>query len=377
MNVTLKTVFRDVTAAIVTLVSAKLVDRFVNVTLSFVVVLVGCLVLIYLHELHKPISLAIAKALPVAIPTMELLLVIGGMLILVWAKFYISVPHLTWHAPKPPSFWNVKSHKTLVQKVPSVERLPKETAPRLGEGPDAYKDLDAAQVGQWTMEEADKIERMGEEALNPIPGIPVSSNSRNWMFTNRFNDCCADDVKQLRTEVLRRLGPAAKDTDEISAWIELFPDFKYPIPRPPIFMPSSATHYAPYLRRLGLRLKRQEVPRSSPKALQFSEQQLSPEKAGSSRIVVTIKTRKELLAGYIAVQFSRVPYEVEDDFENSSSALKSADFIDNQAVVEILRVSTNFILRIGKTPFVPSKAIHVEVRASAPIHVSAVTFFDE
>jgi hypothetical protein len=269
-----------------------------------------------------------------------------------------------------------KDQQREASKLKALVKAANPASPRLGTGPDAYKQIDDTQLGQWTMEEADKIAEMATAAMTSNPNVPISANARVWRFTNDFNDCCAQDVKDLRSEVLRRLGPPAKDTDEIQAWTALFPAMKYPA-APQDVNPGMVTYYAPYLRRLGLRLKRRASPRSVPMALQFSEQQFPPEKPGYSHIVVSIQTKKELSAGYIVVQFSGQPYSVGCDFQDSKLALGAEVPTDNPTVAELLKAPTNYVLQIGKTPFTPSKPVHVEVRAANLIHVSTVTFYDE
>lgn len=263
-------------------------------------------------------------------------------------------------------------HGTTDEATPRTEGAAAK-GPRLGTGPDAYKDIDDVQVGQWTMEEANKIEDMANSTMAVGSASP---DAERWFFKNKFNDCCAQDVYELRTEVLRRLGPPAKDPDEISAWTMLFPQLKYP-GAPDRIDPATVRYYAPYLRRLGLRLKRRAAPRLGPLTLKFSEQELPPEKPGYSHIVVTIETTKELTSGYIAVQFIGQPYSVGCDFQNSKLALTAEVPADNPSITELLKVSTNYVLQIGKTPFSPSNPVHVEARGSSQIHVSRVTFLDE
>jgi len=270
----------------------------------------------------------------------------------------------------------------VAKKLPSAAN-PKPLPPpptRIGTGPEAYKDVSDEVVGQWAIEEADKIEELATRTMDSYKGMSASALS--WRFTNDFNDCCSQDVKDLRAEILRRLGPSAKDADEISAWTGLFPEIKYPeierFGRKMDINPMMAKHYAPYLRRLGLRLKRRAAPRSAPLKLQFHEQQLPPEKPEYSRIVVDIKTDKVLSAGYIAVQFSGLPYSVGTDFKDSKLPLNSRDSVDNPLVTELLKEpTTSYVLQIGKTPFVPGKRIHVELRSASPIRVIAVTYFEE
>jgi hypothetical protein len=268
-----------------------------------------------------------------------------------------------------------KEQQREATKLKQLIKAANPASPRLGTGPDAYKDLTDEQVGQWAIEEGDKIDELASAAMQ-LPELGSSPDAARWFFKNKFNDCCARDVEELRTEILRRLGPPGKDPDEISAWTMLFPQTKYP-GAPDMIDPGMVSHYAPYLRRLGLRLKRRGVTRSAPTALKFSEQELPPIEPGHFRFVVSINAPKELTAGYIAVQFSGQPYQVGTDFKNSKLALGPEVPPDNPMVVELLKASTNYVLQIGKTPFTPGKPVHVEARAAAPIHASAVTFLEE
>jgi len=266
-----------------------------------------------------------------------------------------------------------KDQKREATKLKQLVKAANPASPRLGTGPDAYKDLTDEQVGQWAIEEGDKVEGLAKAAMQPGSGSP---DAERWFFKTKFTDCCAQDVQELRTEILRRLGPPGKDLDEISAWTMLFPQTKYP-GAPDMIDPGMVSHYAPYLRRLGLRLKRRGVTRSAPIVLKFSEQELPPIEPGHFRFVVSINAPKELTSGYIAVQFNGQPYQVGTDFQDSKLALGPEIPPDNPMVVELLKASTNYVLQIGKTPFTPAKAVHVEARAAAPIHVSAATFLEE
>lgn len=259
------------------------------------------------------------------------------------------------------------------EEITTKTEGPRTTGPRLGIGPEAYKDLSDVQVGQWAIEEADKIEDMANTAMRPEF---VSPEAATWVFKNKFNDCCAQDVFELRTEILRRLGPPGKDPDEISAWTMLFPQLKYPT-APEVIAPGTVRYYAPYLHRLGLRLKRRAAPRTEPLALKFSEQELPPEKPGYSHILVTIETTKELTSGYVAVEFSGQPYSAGCDFENSKLPFTSGVQPENPVVVDLLKATTNYVLQIGKTPFRPSNPIHVEARGSSAVHISGVLYLDE
>jgi hypothetical protein len=135
--------------------------------------------------------------------------------------------------------------KPKVTKAPrKVSPQPQETAapkvttnpigPRLGTGPDAYKDISDDQLSQWTTEEADKLYDMAWQHLNVAPIIRKAYE--HW-FSADFKSCCAQDVKDLRSELLRRLGPPAKNPAEESTWKMVFRDLDFPpgVPIPPNF----------------------------------------------------------------------------------------------------------------------------------------------
>jgi hypothetical protein len=89
--------------------------------------------------------------------------------------------------------------------------------PRLALGPEAYKDISDAQVGQWAIEEARKILTLADLVLAGQQREPRDYRYLAWRFGDNFEQCCAKDVQGLRGEILRRLGPPGKDLDEISA----------------------------------------------------------------------------------------------------------------------------------------------------------------
>lgn len=375
----------------------------IDVRISFGVMLIGALLIVWLYKEKLGLSDLSAEYLRKGArsPMSAYLIVagIGGLFgVVLFGSSWLYMMHdfkknpPPLFAPPPPS----ASSKQPVERTPTAAEIAEEVAKklpsapkpkplpppptRIGTGPEAYKDISDELVGQWAIEEADKIEELATRTMNSYKGMSASALS--WRFTNDFNDCCSQDLTDLRAEILRRLGPSAKDADEISAWTGLFPETKYPdiarFGRKMDINPMMAKSYAPFLRRLGLRLKRRATPRSAPLALQFSEQQLAPEKPGYSRIVISIETKKELSTGYIAVQFSGLPYSLGTDFEDSKLALSSRPSLDNPLVAKLLETpTTSYVLQIGKTPFVPGRPIHVELRSALPIRVTAVTYFEE
>jgi hypothetical protein len=264
---------------------------------------------------------------------------------------------------------------------PRRSSTPTLKSPRLGSGPDAYKDLDDAQVGQWAMEEADKIENLIAAAGKSTKGLPPVFMQQT--VTQEFNDCCAQDVQDLRTEILRRLGPPSKDPEEIAAWTMLFPQLKYPAFQQSKINPNILSDYAPYLRQLGLRLKRREIPRAASRLLHFSEIQVAPDSNMLNlpyKMVVTITADVPVPGGYIVVEFDGDPGAVACDladsqlvFGNVAGARKR---IDNTEVMKYLEpfTSRNYALEIGKTPLT---SMHVVASGQKPFHVHKITAFDE
>jgi hypothetical protein len=293
--------------------------------------------------------------------------------------------------PKPSASPSSEAHGTtdevrakppeLTRKIPPPRSAPAEPSAkgptRLGIGPEAYKDIEDGQVGQWAMEEADKIYELAK-AVETKSVQGWSADAVVWFFTNQFNQCCVQDLKELRTEILRRLGPPGKDPDEITAWTALFITSNK-------INPMSVTSYAPHLWRLGLRLKRRENPRAKPRPLSFSETNVPPDQRNiPNNIVVTIKTDKELSSGYIVVEFEGRFVRVSCDFVDSKLVLGDMvdrDFrpIDNAELKDYLKshTSSTYALAIGKTPFSPEKPVQVFASGAVPLHVAKVTLFDE
>jgi hypothetical protein len=259
--------------------------------------------------------------------------------------------------------------------------------PRLGIGPEAYKDIEDAQVGQWAIEESEKIEELAEEAMGregsglSLPPGPLPPAARQFFFNTAFSGCCTQDVKELRTEILRRLGPPAKDPEEISRWTMLFSSTEYP-GAPGQVSPGMVRRYAPYLRRLGIQLRRRQIPRALPKTLSYSEAPGIPQPPSNFpyNIVVTINTNILTSAGYIIVDFDRYPGIISCDFVGSKLIVGSdALMADNDEVRKRAGEyePPNYTLAIGKNPMTPDKPIHVFASGSKPVHVVKVTLFDE
>ena len=313
---------------------------------------------------------------------------IGGLIsIFYWYSIKTALTDLAQHPnadkPAPPATsqpTSVAGPAKIEPKVP--ERSPQQPAkrsatpkpavgPRIGSGPDAYKDVSDVQVGQWAIEEADKIDEMASEVMKSGKSPVYQAVVRK--FTQDFKSTYIQDITDLRTEILKRLGPDGKDPREITAWRLLTLDT--PPGWPERISPSVVKDYAPYLHLLGLRLKRRAVPRNRPLALEFSEKQIAPNKPEfPHRILVTINTKMELSTGYIVVDVKGPMASIACDFQGSKM-VTTPQFVDNKELSKILARSPTsdsyvYALQIGEVPLMPSAPMHVEVYGPKEIHVS-------
>jgi hypothetical protein len=60
------------------------------------------------------------------------------------------------------------------------------SGPRLGIGPEAYKEIADVQVGQWAIEETDKIQEMVNDYLNSVQQNPIRRGHLLRNFTQDF-----------------------------------------------------------------------------------------------------------------------------------------------------------------------------------------------
>jgi hypothetical protein len=244
-------------------------------------------------------------------------------------------------------------------------------------GDDAYTYCSDAQLGQWAIDEADQIARLANSRLVSEGG----PEARRFYFNDKFQECCATQVKGLRSVILKRLGPAGEDLDESSTWTALFPETKYPdMPKHEVNA-SLAKDYARYLRRMGLALKRREIPRSPTMHLKFALQKLPPGSLPVGTIFnyeysVELTPPKELDAGYIVVEFDQGMGYMSTDFQTSQAVFND---IENKAVVTIMAQARGrvFVLQISNNPFVPEAPIHVFAAANRPLSVVGAYWFDE
>lgn len=124
-----------------------------------------------------------------------------------------------------------------------------------------YKSVCNVELGQWTIDEADKIGNMAQAALVNIyrelhrPEGEGMQGAIRFHFSEDFKRCCAQSVKDLRKEALYRLEPSVKDAEEQTDYEILFPEEgRYPLPQGDIAA-GSVQRYSSYLRQFGVLLK--------------------------------------------------------------------------------------------------------------------------
>ena len=261
--------------------------------------------------------------------------------------------------------------------VPKGGTDPKPCAisPMAGTGFAGYKNVCDVEVGQWAIDESLKIEDVARNALNDRL---LSPSALIWRFTTTFNDCCTHHVKDLRAELLARLGPPAEQTDEIRSWKMLF----LPLPQNSEgISPQVVVDYSPYLRRLGLDLKRRTVPRLPPLMLHYTEQtEVSNAPAQFPyHALFTIRPSRSLPVGYVVVEFNETPAGINASL-NDGDSVKSHEPVANGDVSALLSSNSSFrslIVRIGKTPLSSENPLLLDVEAHKEWRISKVRWFDE
>ncbi len=223
-----------------------------------------------------------------------------------------------------------------------------------------------SQLGEWALAESKAIEK----ALL-VRGSPGFSR---WKFVQEFQHCCSD-ISGLRNELVKRLRPADVDTNESDLFQELFRSSSVP-GRPAVVDMGVAKLYVPFLRALGLQLKRREVPRFPTIRLAFDER-VASSPVYKCQLQITLKAPREIAHGYIAVILDGPIAAISTDFQTSELVLWDAS---NPALKTMLAQTPGdrrYVLRIAENPFTPEVPIHVFVGATETRHVLAAFWYDE
>jgi hypothetical protein len=265
-----------------------------------------------------------------------------------------------------------KSHPPLSRGKPC------KISPNAGTGADNYKHVCDLDVAQWTIDEAQQLEDAAREVSNRTSQVRNSAGVESFLF-ERLLKPLGDDLKALRGEVLARLGPNAKDSQEIYRWGKLFPDADIPPPLSHV-SPSDGMAYSPYLRKLGVHLKRTVVKRLASMLMNAKVQPSTDATlpgAYAEEIIVTPSS--PMVAGYVLVSFAH------EGLYSITTALKGGHVIepnevmDNGDAREKCTVSaTTVCVRIGSIPLSRDNPMRVLVQRKAPNSrpVTAI-WFDE
>jgi hypothetical protein len=280
--------------------------------------------------------------------------------------------------------------------------------PRINAGPDGYKGVCDEDLGQWAIEEAKKIAGPADKCVRNQMTIAQNKDKKDnftvkqdiefvSLHFRQWFDAEESTVKQLRNEVVARLGPVAKNPEEQWRWERVFPEERQMPPNTPPEIKErilrSLMHdvycgdvqeYALYLFHLAFKLKRRVVPLKPSRLLKFTETQVPPPNGApglnlTCSAVVTISTTVPLPEGYIVVEFDNGYTTSVDDFI-SNPFIVGFDTPDNVELADYLALKTpsQMVAReIFTIPFVPKKPIHVQVSGAQELHVNKVMWFDE
>jgi hypothetical protein len=254
-------------------------------------------------------------------------------------------------------------------------------SPRVGTGPDAYKDIPDDVVGQWAIDESNKARRLVVKSdrltaqYEQMTGKREDAERKVVMFAPDFNRYCADDIKALRNELIRRLGPAEKDDREESAYSSFV---GLPAPGPLWPPPKFVGDYLPYFRWLGVKLKRRVVPRGAPVDLRFSEINIQPDSSMMKyRIGATITADRDFNGGFLVITFNEGFGKAGIDLEDSQLIWPWEGQNSYPELASALADRRSIAYQIWTTPIKAGEAIHMEASSINPIHVGSVRHLDE
>ncbi len=261
---------------------AFLIDHYVSVELAWLTVVIGGLVLLWLHELHKPIGMWFllfwVNHKPLSILTCVVVvaaLFAAGMAI---SRFRLP-PHpkqLVVHPPKidfPSTVIPVQPEPTRKARSlpPPVSPLSTPTiniiVPSCAEDEShPYKCKSNAELGQWMIDESSKTSEMANKTVDKIKALRTHSTDETddirqikdtqirgeqAFFNMDMNRClCLEKIKNMRKEALERLGPVGESAEEEREWL-ILTTWK----TTQGISPWQVHAYAPYLSNMGSQLQ--------------------------------------------------------------------------------------------------------------------------
>jgi len=243
-----------------------------------------------------------------------------------------------------------------------------------GKGENPYNACSDAQLGQWAIDQSEQM----QEFLRRLPqgDTPSDTHGAVAAFTSGFRDNIVVSIKVLRTELLRRLGPSWNDRYESGAW-EALDTIETSYGSPGLI--DVAVEYAPRLRKMGLMLKRREIPGVDPIQIPHEMKSVPPGPLqGTFAWTITLTAPKQFDSGYIAVVFDQVPMSIgRPDLQGALWPLIGD--VSNKGLKALLEqgVSRVTVIAIGPTAFIPDVPIHFFASANHPINIVEVKWFDE
>ncbi|MGH9434101.1 MAG: hypothetical protein ACRD3T_21440, partial [Terriglobia bacterium] len=129
----------------------------------------------------------------------------------------------------------------------SIRKLAILTPPK-----DLYKDVSNVRLSQTALEEADNMEQRAMTASSELSGPQPPAAVREY-FYDEFKECCLSQVVYLRAELMRRLGPAAQDPEEMRAFNGTGGIAE--IDKHPTDCLAAVLHYAPRFRELARKMR--------------------------------------------------------------------------------------------------------------------------
>lgn len=259
---------------------------------------------------------------------------------------------------------------------------------------DLYVGLTDEKLAVMALDEAGTVDDKVRIAMDNLEAHNETPDAWRFHFFYDFKECCLNQVEYLRAELLRRLGPSAYDSREMQAFNGV--GGLTEMDKQPTASIATASEYAPYFRRLAVKMKRKAVPLSPPVTLRFAETQLGPQKIDlrndgppatpktmefPHNVMVTLQAPKETTSGYVIVSFDSHPAMMSSDLTDAELLMDGRDVIENPQISRVLtwdpkKVGTTYALKIGKTPFSPATPIHVLARGNAEIHVAQALLFE-
>jgi hypothetical protein len=244
---------------------------------------------------------------------------------------------------------------------------------------DLFRDVTDQQLVATALDEARVMDEKVAEAMRELP-LSSTPNGVRYHFSMDFSTCCLNQVEYLRAEMLKRLGSPAFDTDEMHAFNGSLGLTE--IGKEPTAAIGAVANYAPYLRRLAIKLKHKSTPPHGPQVLTFSEE-FSPDggRYFPYQTTVTVKVFDDIRSGYVVVAVQGKPGTFYSDLEGGRLVYDKSGVIDNKRLSEILanwnEAKPVYVLQLGSVPITKDRPLHLFLEGSSQSNVLNVLYFEE